>query len=260
MSRSTPAVGLRRAIRRTWFYGPIVRYLLKPLENLRARARARLTGESGRDWQAAGLDDIRSYWDGRDDEKGDYLLARVAPLAPRSVLEIGANCGNRLVRIARAFPEARLEGIDLNPCAVAFGNAQIPRVEGLHNVLLRQGNAERLEGLGSERYDVVYSFATLIYVGPRRIVGVVRRMYQLATRALVLLEMHDRDAHPPLGEFHLPANWGRNYLRVFEAAGIPVDRVTIDAIPPGVWKPSGGGASCVIVRKGPDARVDQGRR
>jgi SAM-dependent methyltransferase len=206
------------------------------------------------------MDDIRSYWDGRDDVKGDFLLSRIEPLAPGSVLEVGANCGNRLVRIARVFPEAQLVGVDVNPLAVEFGNSQIPRVEGLSNVTLRQGRAERLSILGDERFDIVYSFATLIYVGPRRVVGVVRSMYDLARNALVLLEMHSPHARPSLGEFHLPANWKRDYLRVLADAGISRDQVTVEAIPSRVWKPSGGGACCIIVRKDPDARTDQRRR
>jgi len=74
------------------------------------------------------------------------------------VLELGCGDGGNLIPMAFGLPDATFVGIDLNEAALARGRAHA-RALNITNVDLRQGDQERPETLGIERYTFDYVVA-----------------------------------------------------------------------------------------------------
>jgi ubiquinone/menaquinone biosynthesis C-methylase UbiE len=173
-----------------------------------------------------------SYWNNREHPSKKFLGERIAAFAPiHSILEVGCASGPNLWLLAKRFPEAEIVGIDINPEAVKFGNDQFTK-EGILNVKLSVGKADELGQFRDKAFDIVFTNALLIYVGPDKIKGVIQQMFRLTRRALVLMECHCLEPNKdPKGEgFRVGANWIRDYqalLRQF----IPEEQIRITKIP-----------------------------
>ena len=98
-----------------------------------------------------------------------YLLGRDAAilgLSPRpgdGVLEIGCGTGRNLAKIARAWPEVSLYGVDVSQQMLATASANLARQGLSGRVRLAQGDATRLDSMslfGRERFErVLISYA-----------------------------------------------------------------------------------------------------
>jgi hypothetical protein len=71
----------------------------------------------------------------------------------------------------------------------------------------------------------------------------------LARKGIALIEMHERGIKNPLGEFHSPANWMRDYVYILEKLNIDTSNTSVESVPAHIWNPSGGGASFIRVNK-----------
>jgi ubiquinone/menaquinone biosynthesis C-methylase UbiE len=197
-------------------------------------------------WEKEGYRSVLEYWEKRNDDSKLYLLDKLKEFNPSSVLEIGSNCGNNLFRLAKAYPNAEIVGIDINPLAVELGNKWL-KENGINNVSLRVDNVEDLESVSGHHFDVVFSWAVLMYIHPKRILSVVNKLSGIANKGIVLIEMHKRDLKNPLGEFHSPANWKRDYLTILKSLDVDMADIRIESVPSHIWNPSGGGASFIRV-------------
>jgi ubiquinone/menaquinone biosynthesis C-methylase UbiE len=164
------------------------------------------------------------------------LLERLVHYAPvSSVLELGSNCGPNLYRIAKAFPECSLVGVDANPLAVDWGNAQF-RKEGLATVRLVCSRVDELEQFGTKSFDLVLTDALLIYIGPDKIEFVVREMLRIARKALILVEWHEdgSESRSGLGALY-EGVWKRDYRRLIEESVRSTAAVHLSKVPVDVW-------------------------
>jgi hypothetical protein len=208
----------------------------------------KVTDSKARYWARAGEDAVRAYWESRNDASSRFLADHVRPLTPATILEVGCNCGNRLYRIAKERPDCRLVGIDISPLAVARGNEWLA-AEKISNVELRRGRIEDLSELGDRSFDLVLTWAILIYIKPGAITQVLAGLLRVAKRHLVLLEMNGTEAADPsgLGTYHPPGNWKRDYRKILESLGVPGENIRIEPLPNGIWNPSGGGGAVIRV-------------
>ncbi len=71
----------------------------------------------------------------------DRLIAQLAPHAGDGVLEIGCGTGRNLVRLATAYPEARLYGLDVSREMLASAAAALARAGFSRRIALGQGDA-----------------------------------------------------------------------------------------------------------------------
>ena len=141
---------VKRAIKRMPVAYVLLSKLYQALHYGLRRYRERLFDYRGRYWGAQTLEDIAGYWDTRNDpHKNALLLEVIAKYSPSSLLELGANCGNKLYCIAREYPNARLVGLDISQVAVDYGAMLV--VVGTRN----QGSVKRLV-LGSVADDLVH--------------------------------------------------------------------------------------------------------
>ena len=107
----------------------------------------------------------------------DHIL----PYDPSSVLEVGCNSGVTLRLLEKTGPALRLAGVDINATSIAIGRALSPEID------LRAGTA-RLLPFGDASYDVVFTDACLIYVGPNDIRRVLEECRRVARLAVVVRE------------------------------------------------------------------------
>ncbi len=176
------------------------------------------------------------YWQNREHPSKRFLVDRIAAYAPfASVLEAGCASGPSLYLLAKRFPRAEITGIDINAAAVEYGNRQFTR-EGITNVKLLADKADRLGRFPDKSFDIVFTNALLIYIGPDKIERVMEDMLRLSRKALVLMECHafepGRDA---TGRgFSQDGNWIRDYAALLKRL-VPEKSLRISRIPEEVW-------------------------
>jgi ubiquinone/menaquinone biosynthesis C-methylase UbiE len=202
----------------------------------------------GNDW-------IEFYWDFRHHSHRPLLIEKISKFFPHSILEIGCNSGPNLYLLARKFPDAEIRGIDINPAAVQKGNDWLAE-EGISNVKLLVGKADELGQFQDKSFDVVFTDAVLIYIGPDKIKDVMREMVRITRKALILVEWHSfepkRKDPEGLGVYHR-GYWKRDYaalLRKFVLEEqIRVTKITEDIWPDKNWKEVGAVIEIVMERR-----------
>lgn len=212
---------------------------------VREREWARRHLRKGNDWGNEEGDWIKGYWDSRNHSHRNFLIERICKFSPSSILEIGCNCGPNLYLLAKRFPDAEIRGIDINPLAVQKGNEWFAQ-EGISNVKLLVGKADKLEQLQDKSFDVVFTDAVLIYIGRDKIKEVIKAMIRIARRALILMEWHcfkpQCNDSNGLGVYH-EGLWKRDYVALLRQfvpeEQICATRITEDIWPEKNWKEVG---------------------
>ena len=196
-----------------------------------------LIGTRARERQWADKSMAEGYWDPQDHPSKRFLKERIAAFSPvSSIIEIGCASGANLYGLAREYPQARLVGIDVNMTAVQYGNSHLAQ-KGITNIELLVGKADELEKFQDKSFDIVFTSALLIYIGPDKIEEVIKGMVRITKRALVLIELHlfDSRGRPKdaLGIYRHD-NWVRDYAALFKQF-IPEEKVRVTKLPEGVW-------------------------
>ena len=94
----------------------------------------------------------------------DGLIADLSPPPGGSVLEIGCGTGRNLIAVARAWPQARLYGIDISEAMLDTARAAVAKAGMTDCVVLARGDASGFDALallGRERFDRVFISYTL---------------------------------------------------------------------------------------------------
>ena len=211
----------------------------------------RLTDYRGEYWQGLQDKDIRGYWDTRTDRnRNEYLVSILDRQEPESILEVGCNCGNKLYGLALAYPHARLSGIDINPRAVELG-CQWLEEAGINNVKLAAGRAEDLSRFDDRCFDVVFSWAALIYPQPSQIRNILSNMTRIANKSIVLLEVQSSVpmSRARAAGAYFYGHWKRDYATLLKEVAPSFHKPTVESIPSAVWYPGGGGGAVIAARR-----------
>ena len=92
----------------------------------------------------------------------DQLIRRLALAPGASLVEVGCGTARNLITIARAYPQARLYGLDASDAMLETAQAAICRAGLEHRITLMQGLAEDLtaEQFAVEGFDsVLFSYS-----------------------------------------------------------------------------------------------------
>jgi ubiquinone/menaquinone biosynthesis C-methylase UbiE len=186
----------------------------------------------GDDWGNEKNDWIRGYWDSRNHSHRSFLMERIFKFSPSSILEIGCNCGPNLYILAKKFPDAEIKGIDINPMAVQKGNEWFTQ-EDISNVKLLVGKADDLLKFQDKSFDVVFTDAVLIYIGPDKIKKVLEEMLRVTRKGLIFLEWHCFNSESnPLGVY--VGHWMRDYVTLLKEF-IPENKIKVVKMPEELW-------------------------
>ncbi len=101
----------------------------------------------------------------------DEAIARLRPAPGDNVLEIGCGTGRNLVKLARAYPEARLFGLDVSQEMLATAAASIARARLSARIALARGDATTFEPqalFGRARFERVMISYELSMIPPWR--------------------------------------------------------------------------------------------
>ena len=200
-------------------------------------------------WRNRNEADIRSYWDSRmDRDRNGFLLGVLGKYEPESVLEVGCNCGNKLYAVAVEYPGATLAGIEINPLAVELGATWLKEA-GIGNVKLMEGRAEDLSRFPGRSFDIVFSWAALIYPRPSKIRETLTDMTRIARKAVVLLEVQSTVT---LGRrraagVYVMEHWKRDYVSLLTEVASSYGKPNVQWIPKNVWAPGGGGGAIIEI-------------
>src|SRR5271156_5556822 len=101
----------------------------------------------------------------------DEAIARLGAAPGDKVLEIGCGTGRNLVKLARAYPEARLFGLDVSQEMLATAAASIARARLSARIALARGDATTFEPqalFGRARFERVMISYALSMIPPWR--------------------------------------------------------------------------------------------
>lgn len=163
-------------------------------------------------------------------------IARHAPF--KSVLEIGCASGPNLILLAEKFPQTELWGIDISNYAITVGKDYIKK-HSFSNIHLKTGSAETLKNFPDKSFDIVFTDAVLIYIGPEKIKEVIREMVRVAKYAIILVEWCSEKPHAYEAD-----HWAYNWKMLFVEAGI--SNVKISRLSDASWKGEWAKRGCVV--------------
>lgn len=124
-------------------------------------------------------------------ERGTLLTALRSVSPFENVLEVGSAFGQNLHLAAPLFPKARFLGIDRDGQKIAAAGEFFDRL-GISNVALETRDAKKLQEIPDRSFDIVYTFALLLYLRPEELAGVLAEFVRIAGRRLFLLEQQVR--------------------------------------------------------------------
>lgn len=171
------------------------------------------------DWLNDGKDWIEGYEKSVDHPHRKEVLSILRSL-PKfgSLLEVGCSVGPNLKLIQNAFPGVKLAGIDPNEASVEAAHTFVPG----GGVIL--GDARKLGTLFEMKsFDVVLADASLMYITPDEIRGVMDQIALIAKKAVVIVE---RCTDSKLGSL-AGGVWGRDYELLLRERGFKVESVKI---------------------------------
>jgi len=185
------------------------------------------------DWQD-GEDWIMGYWNSKFHPHRKLLVEKISHYLPLSILEIGSNCGPNLYLIAKKFPNTKIIGIDINQVAVLKGNELFAR-EGISNVNLLTRKADTLDQFQDKSFDIVFSDAVLMYIGPDKIKKFIKELIRISRKVLIFVEWHENSEKDKkgLGIYHF-SHWKRNYKNLLKQF-VDEDQIHITKIPEELW-------------------------
>ena len=187
-------------------------------------------------WANRSLSEIKAAFNNITHPHRLFLLEKITAFQPISnVLEVGCGYGANLHLLSKRFPEVKLTGIDINSLSVQEGK-KLLREEGISNVKLLVGKADELYRFQDKSFDIVFTDALLIYIGPDQIETVIEGMLRIARRALILVEWHENfegRLSQSLGVYHFGC-WKRDYINLLKQS-IPSEHIRLSKIPRGIW-------------------------
>jgi hypothetical protein len=164
----------------------------------------------------------------------------------RPLVEIQKGFSNLKHPHPQTFPGVRVVGTDINPILIEEGNKKLVEMN-ISSAELRTAPADKGSLFPDKSFDIVLTDALLLYQGPDKIMRVIKEMKRMATKAIILVELHEEDGdQDPLGKGYLTSDgWVRSYKNLFRPF-FPEDHISIKKIPPDIW-PEGRWPNCGFI-------------
>ncbi len=187
-------------------------------------------------WAKRNLNEVKKGFSNLNHPSRQLLLEKISAFQPISdALEVGCDYGPNLYLLARQFPKSKLIGIDVNPLSIQEGNKWFTQ-QDISNVKLLVGKADELDQFWDKNFDIVFTDAVLIYIGPDKIKKTIEDMIRITRKALILVEWHcERQSEDSngLGVYHFGC-WKRDYVDLIEQF-VPRNQIRLTKIPRDLW-------------------------
>jgi ubiquinone/menaquinone biosynthesis C-methylase UbiE len=129
--------------------------------------------------------------------------------------------------LAKKFPKVSFYGIDVSSSAIKEGKKFFLKNE-IKNVFLQNISANQLKIFKDKSIDVIFSDASMIYINKTQIDKVLKEMFRIAKKSIILCEQHTEDF-----PFY-NTKWIHNYKAVVERI-IPKSRMNFIKISENIW-------------------------
>lgn len=184
------------------------------------------------------------------ESKNRYMQTQVDFSAISNFLELGSNSGIQLFELARKYPNCKFLGIDFNPNSVKFAS-ELAESEGLKNLTFAVVDLQddiSLQSIKETSWDVIFSWASLIYIHPKRITHLIDYCLK-KTHRLILIEQHKKMRYFIKGRL-IPKQptWLRDYAKLVKIVYSGSISIKVKPISNHIWNPGGGYASQIEVR------------
>lgn len=190
-------------------------------------------------WRRQGAPTEEEFQEVVEHPHRDFLVNQILKWAPfETVLEIGCNAGQNLYLLAVKYPAASFYGIDINPQFVRAG-MELLRGKGIKNVSLQVGKADDLSSFASRSYDLCFSDATLMYLGPDKITKSLQQIARITRKGIILNEWSRNVAGSEERSLWYDFHWVHDYGSIFRDL-FPQSKIRKTKIPPEHWLPGGG--------------------
>ena len=177
-----------------------------------------------------------------------YLFNQISNLKITSCLEIGCAAGTRIFPLASKLNNCHFTGIDINSYAIRLAD-EYKDVKNVSNTRFELNNILDLNQ-SKFHYELVFCWATLIYISPADIKRALLNISNLSTNYILLLEkaFNEKDSvvRKILMQIKGFPNWTHNYKKLLSSA---FTLVAEDDIPKDVWLPGGGGAKLMLFKR-----------
>jgi 2-polyprenyl-3-methyl-5-hydroxy-6-metoxy-1,4-benzoquinol methylase len=177
-----------------------------------------------------------------------YLFNQISNLKITSCLEIGCAAGTRIFPLASKLNNCHFTGIDINEYAISLAD-EYKDVKNVSNTRFELNNVLDLNQ-SKFHYELVFCWATLIYISPADIKRALLNISNLSTKYILLLEKafdeKDSVVRKILMQIKGFPNWTHNYKKLLSSA---FTLIAEDDIPKDVWLPGGGGAKLMLFKR-----------
>jgi len=208
-------------------------------------------------WQGRSLEDARKDYNSVDVLRRLKLIEKYIDFASiDSFLELGCNSGGNLIPLAKKYPNIAFTGVDFNNTALNFAQITSDSL-GLTNIQFKLFDlrSQTFRGFllsGLNRFDVIFSWATLIYIHPHYIKSLTSALVNNFNLKMVLLEQ-DVETKNKLGNLvKSEPTWKRSYAQLIRNSPDNLEysiTVELDALSLEDWHPGGGFGKVIICSK-----------
>lgn len=156
------------------------------------------------------------------------LIDEISKFHPfENVLELGCASGANLFLLAKKYPNVKFCGVDVSEKAIKEGQKFFAE-KNIKNVELQVGSILNLENIKNKSIDVIFSDATLLYVGKEKIDDVFKAIVRVAKKGIVLCEQHTDNR-----SFY-DDKWVHNYKEIANKI-FPMVKINFTKILESIW-------------------------
>jgi len=141
------------------------------------------TKKNERYWKNRKIDWQQAYWTPNHSHR-ELIMKALERFNFGSIFEIGCGAGANLQRIHELYPKTQFGGIDINNDAIVLAKKLLPQAQ-----ILDVGVADDIY-FSDNSIDVIFTDATLIYIGLDKINAVMKEITRIARNGIVLCEFH----------------------------------------------------------------------
>jgi hypothetical protein len=181
--------------------------------------------------------------------KNLYVQTQIDFSKVSTFLELGSNSGIQLLELARNFPKCKFVGLDFNLTAVNVAN-DAAKESSLSNLNFYQADLQDINSLKKYKnmqWDVIFTWATLIYIHPTKILPVLDFAIN-NSKVFFLIEQHKKMGFASKGRLIAgQPTWIRDYVKIVNKLTDKPIEIRVSPVPSEIWNPGGGRATQIVV-------------